>query len=1282
MDPNYSSIKKQYYERFNNGVYENPENKYTDQQSTDILMDYLDYKTLGYNHINTYNYWIKMNSKNNLAMDKEIIYEEKDGTKIRVYFDNLVIKTPMRVEKGVQYILTPQYCRQNNVTYACEWWLDFIKTRMDTGEILEKKSQHIANIPLMLKSDACVLHGKTPNELRLLGEDPDDCGGYFIVEGTEKVLMYQEKMSLQKIYVLESKSKNKSGDSKNKDSLKECRITISLKNGKTVVCSLNNSKENIIEYKLVSIKYQEDLDKKGLKKKISTTGQQTVEKINVLRIFRLFGITNFDDIRSMIGRYIKPENREKCLQRLVYTISDIYSENNDVDLMRYKIQKIQKIPDNISEKDLRKIIEDTLNLDLFPNLDNPEPYAGESAEDRKKRSVLMKLQTLSSMIAKYLEVLCGFRSPDDRDSWSNKLVETAGNLMEKHLKTSWESCLNSINDKIANKQISSFNEILKNIGKDITNEFTSSFIQPEWGVKGKSQKKNVTQILNRDSIIATNAHLATINVGVPRTDNLPQIRIVQNSQFPIVCYITTAEGENCGIVKNISILTYVSLGVSDKDIKRQIMGDVNLNLPPMVFNEESENNKDIVFVNSGFMGYCNAVSLKKFLIEGRRNGLFPIEMSVIHINDILHIDLSPSRPMSPFLIVNEDQQLEIDRKGLRGAPIHELIASGCIEFISSWEQESIKLATNPNNIYQRVTLINSLKKEYEKSLEILEKVTNGETILDSTGKVLDLELAQSNVEFSLLKYNRHNNTLPYTHCMIHGLSSLGISATLVPLANHNQAPRNVYQVNMGKQALGVYHENHINRYDTKSKILAFPSPPIGDTVLGTTIGIDTKSQGQSVVVAFSTFEHTQEDAFVLKDEALQAGMFRNYKYAVYSSEKKKNIEPGVKEEYCLPSKVQGADSMRYRYIQENGLPALQAYLKSGDCVIGKVETHTEPNGEKKQVNKSTFLKIGESGIVTKIFVTSNSNTIYVKLRLMRIPREGDKFAPRCAQKGTIGEKKPRHLLPCSIDTGIIPDLFVNTHCIPARMTISYLIELLGTKAGAYIAEKIDLSAFRSPNINLFSKILSLEGLEKFGKERTFSGETGEEHENKLFMGPVYFQTLKHHVADKIQARGIGVLKPMTRQPLRGRGNLGGIRFGEMERDCCISHGSSAFGRERLCWVSDRYKTVICTVCGDYAVNNTIKDKFVCKACGNENQENFGKTDIAYVFKYFQHILSAAGIKIRPKFITNENYKKEIFGNSSETFVNEILDAEDVFEEEPEDEIEEDEGDDDYYDDDD
>lgn len=1256
-DDNFKKNKVDYFEAFNNGVYEDPSQKYTDKQAADLLLKYLEYQTLGFNHINTYNYWIKENAENNIIQDKELIYEEKDGTKIRVYFENLKILNPTRIDKGMIYRLTPEFCRKNNMTYYSEWWIDFVKSNYNTGEIIERKSHHLANIPVMLKSSLCTLRGLTEDQLIQCGEDPDDCGGYFIINGSEKVLMFQEKMSLQKVFVIEAKLKNKNKNIDHDNIPKECRTTVLLKNGKTVVCSLSESKDKVIEYKLVSIKSKEDVDKKGIKKKITTTSsQQDSEKINVLRIYRLLGITNSEDIDAMIGRYIPEKYRNKCLDKLIYSKNDIHADNNDFEIIRYKISKNENIEDK-SNDEIMEIIENKINLDLFPNLDNPLSYTNESLSERKRRTIIMKLQTLSAMIAKYLEVLCKFREVDDRDSWSNKLIEGAGNLMEKLLKTSWENSLNSINEKISNRQITQLNEIIKSIGKDITDDFQNSFVQPEWGVKGKSLKKNITQILNRDSIIAMNSHLANIDVSVSRTDNLPKIRVVQNSQFPIVCPVTTAEGENCGIIKNISILTYVSLPVSDYEIKRFLIGDSQTNSQPRISIVETEEMKDILYLN-GFMGYCNAVSLKKELIERRRIGSFPIEMSVIHEDDILHIDLSPCRPMSPFLIVDDDQELVIDKKNMRDYPMVDLINSGCIEYISSWEQESIKLATNPNNIYERKIKLEFLKRELEKAQDIYERVVNGERIEDSNG-ILYEDSAIYAVESASNEYEKIKNTMPYTHCMFHGAQELGIGAVLVPLSGFNQAPRNVYQVNMGKQAVGVFHSNHLNRYDGKSRVLAFPTAPIGNTILGEIIGINKKSQGQTVTVAFGTYEHTQEDAFVMKDEALQAGMFRNYKYIVYSSEKKKNIEAGIKEEYCLPSKIRDSDLKRYRFIQENGLPAINAFLSPGDCVIGKVETITE-NGEKKQINRSTFLKIGESGIVTKVLVTANGSAIYVKLRLMRIPREGDKFAPRCAQKGTIGKKYKRHLMPCSIDTGVIPDIFVNTHCITTRMTISYLIEVFGTKAAAMIGDFIDFTFPRIPNIELFSKILQNEGLDKFGYEKAFSGITGEEIENKIFMGPVYFQTLKHQVADKIQARGTGVVKPGPRQPLRGRGQGGGIRFGEMERDCTISHGSSAFARERLCLASDQYKTVICIVCGDYAVNYILKEKYICKACGNEDQNKFGKTTIPYVFKYFQHILSAASIKLRPIYVTLDDYKKELLEGNMQNISEAVeLDDEDL-----------------------
>jgi DNA-directed RNA polymerase beta subunit/intein/homing endonuclease len=732
----------------------------------------------------------------------------------------------------------------------------------------------------------------------------------------------------------------------------------------------------------------------------------------------------------------------------------------------------------------------------------------------------------------------------------------------------------------------------------------------------------------------------------------------KNDNHTIIC----ANGivtHNCGILKNLCITTKISIERSDHKIIRFLIGDMGKGMEPLVHKEAHNRDgwTDRIIVNGKFLGWGNGADIKQRLIEMRRaREEVDEDVSVVLSKKWLNVDMGPSRPIRPVLIVDEEtQRLVIDQKNLWGESSQVLLREGAMEYISPWEQEYTKIAPRVTDIQKRLNNIAESEETYRKARMDLENVQQGKTVFGDVDQsiALTVEDAIKRVEDALASMNASKSKLRYTHCELDPKAILGVSSSIIPWPNHNQAPRNTYQVNMGKQALGIYHSNHLNRFDGKMKVLAFPTRPMVETEMYDVVGLNDKPAGENCVVAFMAYPYTEEDAFVFKKEFLENGGFRIMKYITYRT----TVKMGEINEYLQkPTVTQGAE--RYRYIQQgtatdpsNGLPMIGAYLKQGDCVIGKLQKTGNTNEIR---NESLFLRIGDEGIVEKVNVSSNAKTttVKVKLRMMRIPQEGDKFAPRNAQKGTIGWVASDIDLPFTSD-GISPDIIVNPHCIPSRMTLSYFMELVASKHGAMRGKHINGSAFEEWNLDEMSKTMQHYGFDELGYETMRSGTSGKSLEYKIFMGPVYFQALKHHVKDKIQARGRGKVKPNTRQPPKGRANAGGLRAGEMERDSFISHGATSLLRERLMKASDAYQTVFCKTCGSFAVNDSVKLTFSCRLCGDTN--NFGRYTIPFSYKLLIHLLAVMGINLRPEFVTYEEYYNMVFGQPEQETIKDIDD---------------------------
>ena len=1206
--------------------------------SGQLLKQYITWEGFGDHHIEVFDNWIFRSSYNNVY-NRMLAFP--DGR--TVCFENLKIFHPRYTREGKVLPLTPKLAREQGVTYGSDWHVDVVMRKGScTGEEIDRRTGVcIGTVPTMLKSRNCILHGKTPRELALFGEDPKDPGGYFVVGGGEKVVLLQEQLAVNKIFLMNMDSKGST----------VARMTANTTRGTALIeLALDKKTRSVLKIRFPSMRGAKQGEK--------------FKSINVMRVFRLFGIADPREIQNVIQLFMKPDRVKKSMFKLTRNMVDFVMFPDDIEIMAAKMDKA-KLTAEEKNVDVRRVLE----TDLFPHLNNLPGPDNETIEERDRRIAIHKIYLLSIMIARFLEHLAGFRPLDNRDSWSNKRVEGAGRMMEQLFRNAWRKTLGIVQAAIETGAIKDLGGVVEKIKYSvITDTFHDSFVTSNWGVKGTQMKNNVAQTLVRDSVVATFAHINTVDVGISRTDRQQSLRMVQNDQWGFICPASTPEGENAGILKNLTILAKLSLDRSDNEIIRLLIGDPAKGIPVRVsYNAQvKEEWPDKMIVNGKFLGWCNGDEVGAFLIGLRRFGALPADMSVIREDDWLYVDISPSRLVRPLLIVDPDQQLAIDRLGLRGKPNHNLLTSGAMEYISAWEQEYIKVATSVDKIRQRMAIIEDANETFRVANDQLNTLTRGHRVeieIDGTKTDLTIEEAKSRVASATEALERLQKNRPYTHCELDPLAILGIAAALIPWPNHNQAPRNTYQVSMGKQALGIYHSNHLNRFDGKTKILAFPNRPMVETEMYNVIGLDERGPGENIVIAFMAFPYTEEDSFVVKKEFLDNGGFRIYKYLTYKTIVKHSGD--VTETLTRPEPRQGEPIGRYKYIQMaepgnplNGLPMIGAPLRQGDCVIGKIQ-HVPATKDVR--NESVILRVGDEGVVDKVLVTSDNKTttVIVKLRVMRVPQEGDKFAPRNAQKGTVGLVMSDIDIPFTED-GIIPDFIVNPHSMPSRMTMEYPMELLAAKHGAMRGVHINAGAFKPFNMNEYRQTMRDYDMHEFGYEKMRSGTSGKSLQVPIYAGPMFFQALKHHVKDKIQVRSTGQVKPMTRQPPKGRGNRGGLRFGEMERDAGISHGGSAFLRERLMYVSDAYQTAFCKTCGTFAVNDPNTHKYKkCRLCGGEI---FGRATIPYAYKLLIHLLATIGINLRPEFFTSDEYADKIFRQRAAADTGDINDIKTLLEE--------------------
>ena len=546
----------------------------------------------------------------------------------------------------------------------------------------------------------------------------------------------------------------------------------------------------------------------------------------------------------------------------------------------------------------------------------------------------------------------------------------------------------------------------------------------------------------------------------------------------------------------------------------------------------------------------------------------------------------------------------------------------------------LRIKDNQNFISD--SIINNLKNN-KLSWENLVIENNNNSIIEY---IDPLEQCYSLIAFNLndLKPKKSLNCLSkYTHCEIHPSTIFGILASCIPFPDHNQSPRNTYQCAMGKQAMGVYVTNFDKRMDKTAYVLSYPMRPLVDTRIMNLLGLNEIPSGSMVVVAIITHTgYNQEDSILFNKNSIDRGLFQATIFHTEKDEDKKIH--GDEEIRCKPDKVKtkGIKFANYNKINSNGVIPENTLLEDRDIIISKIlpikENRNDPTKIIKYSDESRIFRTNEEPYIDSNLIDRNGdgyNFCKVRIRTLRQPIIGDKFSSRHGQKGTIGNIIDEEDMPFT-KNGIKPDIIINPHAIPSRMTIAQLKETLLGKVILELGLFGDGTCFGDLTVESIRNNLQKQGFESNGNEILYNGITGKQIESDIFIGPAFYQRLKHMVSDKQHSRSIGPMVNLTRQPAEGRSRDGGLRFGEMERDCMASHGATRFVKERLYDSSDSFNFYTCNKCGLIASFNNEKHIHLCKNC--DNRTDFKYVEVPYACKLlFQELIS---MNIAPRIMTN------------------------------------------------
>jgi DNA-directed RNA polymerase II subunit RPB2 len=1147
----------------------------------------------------------------NYKYKAELYIGGKEGQGI--YYGKPIIYNDTNPDNKVQFMY-PNIARLNNMTYGFSIHMDVdinYTIIQDNGNIINHTTSinkiFFGRFPIMLQSKLCILNKLTPDTRFNMGECKNDYGGYFIVDGKEKVIVAQEKFANNMLYIRDKGNElySHSADIRtvSEDASKPVR-TLSVR-----IVAPSTTFQN---------------------------GQIVINVPNVRRPVPLF----------ILMRALGVISDKKIIK---YCLLDLEENKDMIDLFRPSIHDALTI--FTQESALQFIATFTKGKSIEHVMDILSNYFMPNIGSMNYND---KAYMLGYIVKRLLNVYTKIEKPTDRDSFKYKRVEVAGSLLYDIFKEFYTGQLKEIKRQIDEiyfyKEYKSEDKFVNNLIQNNTFDIFKKRIletgvrkafKGSWGGQPHTQRPGIVQTLDRLSYNKYISQLRKINLHLDSSAKIVGPRLLNSTQWGIIDPLDTPDGGNIGVHKHLALAAHITSNCSYKYIYEWLENNGLIKLIECTPDFIYSNTK--CFINGTFTGIVTNphIIVNKFKLDRRNGNINPFTSIEWQIsNKDIFIATDGGRPTRPIFYIDNNRMISYGKENIKQ-----------------------KILSNKYNWKELIMGYNSDSKELEDC-----SIDNKKINEKKSGIIEFIDTAESE---TILIANKNKNftereNIKFTHVEIHPSLCLGVMGNQIIFPEHNQLPRNMFSCVQGRQAVSLYNSNFLNRMDKMGVVLNYGETPLVKSRYDYYINKEEHPYGLNTIVAIMSYNgYNVEDAVLVNEGSLKRGMFNTTYYTTYEDEeeidgdnlesdktssfKSRIIFSNIENTLNVTNLKMGYD---YSHLDENGLIKENTKLTDKTIVIGKVKSAPD----NIFIDDSYGPKKGQLGYVDKSFLSENENgyrIAKVRIREQRLPNIGDKICSRAGQKGTVGLIIPEQDMPFTAD-GLKPDLIINPHALPSRMTIGQLVECLMGKACCLYGAWGDSTAFvnKGPVNEVFGNMLMKQGYSSTGNEIMYNGMTGEQLEANIFVGPTYYLRLKHMVKDKINFRARGPKTLLTRQTVHGRANDGGLRIGEMERDGLIGHGMAGFLEESMMIRGDEYFVAVCNNTGTIAIYNEERNLFLSPLADGPikfvtnvndtfnimNVSKFGRTfsiiRIPYTFKLLMQELATMNIQMR--IITDDN----------------------------------------------